>query len=1032
MAKNIIENNSGVSKDGTAGGIFKGDRHSAPSGGIGVKVADGGSVLVETDEALIVPEAVNSGKKITFNGKQMTVKEAISSINQKYGGIPIKKKGGILAEGGWVDNTIQLWHGGNLEEYNDIIAQKNGRYEYGAGLYLTSHKETAIKYAKGSRKLYLITIEKGVDISDATLDATKVYAFVNKYVLGGKKKEVKDRIGKWVKEGKIKAYIFNNIMLNEKALSSSNTKNLRSFLIENGIDYDIVDNAFGWGETMLVLYNMDKILEIQKKDKKYESGGKMTDKGSYTKYVRKEDIEYCINSEKEYERMLEENSNEQIKVKPGSVVITRSAILDEETKHEFNGEKLTNKEILSRINQMGGGASFEDGGSIPEQTESLNKALELLKATDVPEIFEAAKEQTPNELIQYIADQAQGLHTEIIEEISKLRERMEKLFGKELVRLSVEAYPISKNYKKGGTMKDIEIEVIEISESKLPDLHKSASYRRLDHKSMASGGSIESESLNSFEKSVLSELSQKGYVDIDRNKKHEIKSISDKGIVYTTHSGNEHCLEVHLTPYGKKVIKSLDIQSFAAGGAMPDCGCQHKKIEYKEGGDIGVDVIGDNFYKIPSNESISKHLEYLNDEDLRNDFSDVNAAKYLLTETLLARNTGASSYSVRTINGKKLTIRISDHEGYQPSVYINYPNQASIPKTDNMIDIILDKKERDYPDEDDFLAVDNKYQRIYITVPEFENEDHAKNFIEKTIDRINEDEEFALTKQELKQKSKGGEIETKNILSFNDAHKYFKGVNHVYKNQFEINKAIEEIVDTITPDNMSVEEKNFISYYAGYGGLEKQGGKGGGLFHEFFTPSDIAMKMWALAYKYGFKGGKVLEPSVGIGEFIKYAPDISLVTGYEINSYSAKICRILYPEATIYEKYFEQIFIKNNTSIRKNLIGVQKYSLVIGNPPYHTFKSRFSDMGEKTYTKVSNYVEYFITRGLDLVESGGLLIYIIGTEVAVGGTPFLSQGKSKVKDDIAEKAVLLDAYRLPNGVFESTDALTDILVFRKK
>ena len=33
-------------------------------------------------------------------------------------------------------------------------------------------------------------------------------------------------------------------------------------------------------------------------------------------------------------------------------------------KYEFEGEMLTNKEILSRINESGGGVSFADGGEV--------------------------------------------------------------------------------------------------------------------------------------------------------------------------------------------------------------------------------------------------------------------------------------------------------------------------------------------------------------------------------------------------------------------------------------------------------------------------------------------------------------------------------------------------------------------------------------------------------------------------------------------------------------------------------------------
>jgi hypothetical protein len=262
--------------------------------------------------------------------------------------------------------------------------------------------------------------------------------------------------------------------------------------------------------------------------------------------------------------------------------------------------------------------------------------------------------------------------------------------------------------------------------------------------------------------------------------------------------------------------------------------------------------------------------------------------------------------------------------------------------------------------------------------------------------------------------------------------KYFKGVDFDYENQFLVNKAIEELLDMKSASDMTVEEKNFLTYYSGYGGLEKFGATGKGLLYEYFTPPLIAKKMWALAYKHGFEGGLVLEPSCGIGEFIKYAPEQDLVHGYEINLTSAKIASILYPKARIKTDPFEKLFIKNNYTIKGNTKGMDNYSLVIGNPPYGSMAGLYAGMGEKEYARANNYIDYFILRGLDLLSSGGLLVYVIGTEVAAGGIPFLQQGITENKKLIAERADLVDAYRLPNGVFERTDVLTDIVVFKKK
>lgn len=160
-------------------------------------------------------------------------------------------------------NTMSFWHGGNLDEFNDNISQKNGRYEYGSGLYLTTEYKVAERYSKGRRKLYMVTVEKGVDINDVLLDKILVKNFINHIVIGRKVKDVWERVSKHLKDNKVKAYILDNVLLNEKAIPSTKTKLLIKFYVENGIDYNIVKNAFGWGETMLVLYNMDKIIDKQ-------------------------------------------------------------------------------------------------------------------------------------------------------------------------------------------------------------------------------------------------------------------------------------------------------------------------------------------------------------------------------------------------------------------------------------------------------------------------------------------------------------------------------------------------------------------------------------------------------------------------------------------------------------------------------------------------------------------------------------------------------------------------------------------------
>lgn len=257
-----------------------------------------------------------------------------------------------------------------------------------------------------------------------------------------------------------------------------------------------------------------------------------------------------------------------------------------------------------------------------------------------------------------------------------------------------------------------------------------------------------------------------------------------------------------------------------------------------------------------------------------------------------------------------------------------------------------------------------------------------------------------------------------------------------YANAYELNRGIERFLDRRDVDDyFTPEELAFIAFYSGYGGLDKFGATGKGILYEYFTPDEVVKKMWALAYKFGF--GEILqpmvfEPSVGTGNFLKYAPAQAHIAGNEINPYSAKICRLLYPEAEIHLQSFEQNFIARNQSIKGKIDALVKYDLVIGNPPYGKADSKYMGMGEADYTKAGNFTEYFIVRGLDLTKSGGLLIYIVGAEQHNGGTLFLDGGISKVKTDIFEKADLVDAYRLPTKIFDRTGVASEILVFKKR
>lgn len=166
-------------------------------------------------------------------------------------------------------NTMTFWHGGNLDVINDDMVFKSGRYEFGTGLYLTTHYNTAKKYAKGSRKFYQVVVEKGNDANDIKLSLDIVYEFLAKYAIKSKISELKSAMNKWELKGDIPAFIFINLMLNYDAVRSSNRDEIRKFLVANNVDYLLVSNAFGYGETMMVLFNNKKIIsktQVKPKD----------------------------------------------------------------------------------------------------------------------------------------------------------------------------------------------------------------------------------------------------------------------------------------------------------------------------------------------------------------------------------------------------------------------------------------------------------------------------------------------------------------------------------------------------------------------------------------------------------------------------------------------------------------------------------------------------------------------------------------------------------------------------------------------
>jgi N12 class adenine-specific DNA methylase len=187
-----------------------------------------------------------------------------------------------------------------------------------------------------------------------------------------------------------------------------------------------------------------------------------------------------------------------------------------------------------------------------------------------------------------------------------------------------------------------------------------------------------------------------------------------------------------------------------------------------------------------------------------------------------------------------------------------------------------------------------------------------------------------------------------------------------------------------------------------------------------FTSKEVVSSMWRLAERLGFKGGTVLEPAAGVGNFFGLMPqDIaakSALFGVEKDTISGGILKKLYPQAAVEVKPFEK-----SKSVLDNSI-----DLTITNVPFGRISITDKRHPDYDRWKIHNY---FLARSLDATKPGGLVLAI--------SSAWTMDAKSNgnVREYLANKADLIGAMRLPNTAFKGnagTEVVTDVLVFRKK
>ena len=184
----------------------------------------------------------------------------------------------------------------------------------------------------------------------------------------------------------------------------------------------------------------------------------------------------------------------------------------------------------------------------------------------------------------------------------------------------------------------------------------------------------------------------------------------------------------------------------------------------------------------------------------------------------------------------------------------------------------------------------------------------------------------------------------------------------------------------------------------------------------FYTAPEVASCMSQALVQFGFRGGNVLEPSMGIGNFFGTIPtplQRSNLYGVELDSISGRIAGQLYQKANISITGFEKTNYPDNF-----------FDAVIGNVPFGDYK-----VFDPKYNKYNFRIhDYFIAKALDQVRPGGV-VAVITTK----GT--LDKSNPTIRKYLAERAELVGAVRLPNTAFKDsagTEVTSDILFLQKR
>ena len=237
----------------------------------------------------------------------------------------------------------------------------------------------------------------------------------------------------------------------------------------------------------------------------------------------------------------------------------------------------------------------------------------------------------------------------------------------------------------------------------------------------------------------------------------------------------------------------------------------------------------------------------------------------------------------------------------------------------------------------------------------------------------------------------------------------------------------------------SPEQQDVLSSYVGWGGIpevfdesksewskeyaelkalltpEEYDAARGSTLNAHYTSPAVIRAIYEAVGGMGFEGGRILEPSMGVGNFFGLLPENmanSRLYGVELDSITGRIAKQLYPKADVTVAGFE-------TTNRPGF-----FDLAVGNVPFGQYQ-----VHDPEYDRLGFSIHnYFAAKMLDQVRPGGIVAFVTSRYT-------LDAKDESVRRYLAERGEMLGAIRLPNNAFRAnagTDVVSDIIFLQKR